>query len=55
MSYAEDEFNARKLVRQFSDEKESGWFQLPWLTSVNFFHWVKEVLKPAKKKATAKK
>lgn len=123
--YAEDEFNARKLVRQFSDEKESGWFQLPmallyfrqgkwdeaqklvealkkeyktsvfkefvtkkastygrfsdedpdyfqpytkselesifssnlflWLSSVNFFQWVKEVLKPAKKKATAKK
>lgn len=123
--YTEDEFNARKLLRQFSDEKESGWFQLPmalmyfrlgkwdeakklvealkkeykasvfkefvtekagdydrfhdeepvyyqsytrseletifssnlflWLTSVNFFQWVKEVLKPAKKKATAKK
>ncbi len=122
--YAEDEFNARKLMRQFSDEKESGWFQLPmallyyrlekwdeaqklvealkkeykattfrkfiteksgsfnflsdrepayyepytlselesiyssnlflWLPNVNFFEWVKEVLKPAKKKKAAK-
>lgn len=122
--YTEDEFNARKLMRQFPDEKESGWFQLPmallyyrlekwdeaqklvealkkeykattfrefvtdktgsfnflrddgpdyyepytrselesifasnlflWLTSVNFFEWVKEVLKPAKKKAAGK-
>ncbi|WP_416181914.1 hypothetical protein [Acidaminococcus timonensis] len=123
--YTEDEFNARKLMRQFPDEKESGWFQLPmallyyrlekwdeaqkliealkkeykattfkefitekagslnfvrdegtdyyepytrselesiyesnlflWLPSVNFFEWVKEVLKPAKKKTAVKK
>lgn len=123
--YMEDEFNARKLLRQFPDEKESGWFQLPmallyyrlekwddaqkhvealkkeykattfrefitekagsfnfvrdmepdyyepytlselesiyesnlflWIPNVNFFEWVKEMLKPAKKKGTAKK
>lgn len=123
--YNEDEFNARKLMRQFPDEKDSGWFQLPmallyyrlekweeaqklvealkkeykvttlrefvtdkvsssdgctdeepdyyqpytrselesifssnlflWLTSVNFFEWVKEILKPAKRKTAPKK
>lgn len=122
--YAEDEFNARKLLRQNPDEKDSGWFQLPmallyfrlgkwdeaqklvdelkkeygvtlfrefvsdkaghyshfddgvepyyepytrselesiyasnsflWISSITFFEWVKEILKPAKKKAVQK-